>query len=79
MLALPTHLNSNAFAMTSSLVAHVLSVSHLPSPIPADPPIYLPLQKSILNMISEEITRLSNRICGGQRLELLCWTSGPNY
>ena len=62
MLALPTHVNSNAFAMASSLVARVLSVSHLPLPILADPPIYLPLQKSILNMISEEITRLSNRI-----------------
>ena len=62
MLALPTHLNSNAFDMASSLVAHVLSVSHLPLPIPADPPIYLPLQKSILNMISKEITRLSNQI-----------------
>ena len=62
MLALPTHLNSNAFAMASSLVAHVHFVSHLPLPIPVDLPIYLPLQKSNLNMISEEITRLSIQI-----------------
>ena len=52
MLALPTHLNSIAFAMASSLVAHVLFVYRLPLPIPANPPIYLRFQKSIVNMIS---------------------------
>ena len=52
----------NAFAMASSPIAHVPSVSHLPLPIPSNPPIYLHLQNTNANMISKEIIRLSNRI-----------------
>ena len=48
--------------MASNPVAHVPSVSHLPLPIPSNPPIYPPLQKSNANMISKEIIGLSNRI-----------------
>ena len=48
--------------MASYPVAHVPSVSHLPLPIPSNPPIYPPLQKSNTNMISKEIIGLSNRI-----------------
>ena len=43
-------------------VTHVPSVSHLLFPIPSNPPIYPPLQKSNTNMISKEIIGLSNRI-----------------
>ena len=43
-------------------VTHVPSVSHLLFPIPSNPPIYPPLQKPNTNMISKEITGLSNRI-----------------
>ena len=48
--------------MASYLIAHVPSVSHLPFPIPPNPPIYPPLQKSNTNVISKEITGLSNQI-----------------
>ena len=52
----------NAFAMASSPIAHVPSVSHLPLPIPSNPPIYLPLPNANANVISKEIIKLSNRI-----------------
>ena len=48
--------------MASYPVAHVPSVTHLPFPIPSNPPIYPSLQKSNANMISKEIIILSNRI-----------------
>ena len=52
----------NALAMASYPVTHVPSVSHLSFPIPSNPPIYPPLQKSNTNMISKEIIGLLNRI-----------------
>ena len=52
----------NAFAMASYSVAHVPSISHLPFPIPSNHPIYMPPQKSNVNMISKEITISSNWI-----------------
>ena len=48
--------------MASYLIAHVPLVSHLPFPIPPNLPIYPPLQKSNTNVISKEITGLSNQI-----------------